>query len=60
MFPSLVITLISLAVLYGLATQYFSFNFKPPYQNELWESLYLLALPSAYFLFQKGNKPNAT
>lgn len=58
--PSLAIALISLVILFALATQYFSFNFKPPYKNELWEGLYLLVLPSAYFLFQKGNKPNAT
>lgn len=58
--PSIAIALISLAILFGLATQYFSFNFRPPYQNEFWESLYLLALPSAYFWFQNGNKPNAT
>ena len=57
---SLAVTLVSLVVLFTLATQYFSFNFMPPYHNEAWESLYLLVLPSAYFWFKKGNKPNAT
>jgi hypothetical protein len=59
-FPSLAIAFVSLVILFALATQYFSFNFRPPYKNELWEILYLLVLPSAYFLFQKGNKPNAS
>ena len=58
--PSIAIALVSLAVLFALGTQYFSFNFKPPYHIEHWESLYLLVLPSTYFLFQKGNNSNAT
>lgn len=53
--PSIATTLISLSVLFAVGTQYFSFNFKPPYQNEHWEILYLLVLPSTYFLFRKGN-----
>jgi len=52
-FPSLAVAFVSLIILFALATQFFSFNFRPPYKNEPWESLYLLVLPSAFFLFQK-------
>lgn len=58
--PSIAVALISISVLFALATQYFSFNFSPPYKAEPWEILFLLALPSAYFLFQQGEKSNAT
>ena len=58
--PSIAVALISLSVLFALATQYFSFNFSPPYKAEPWASLYLLVLPSTYFLFRKGSKPDAT
>ena len=57
---NLAISILSLALLFVLATQYFSFNFKPPYKNEIWESLFLLAIPTFILWFvSRRNNSNA-
>lgn len=57
---SLIVSTVSLLILFILATQYFSFDFKYLHRNERWESLFLLVLPTyiSWFLFRKKNNTN--
>ena len=57
---AITIYLIKLLILFFMATQYFSFNFHPPYKKEAWELLYFLVIPPYlfFFLVKKKDMPD--
>lgn len=53
---SSIVSITSLLILFVLATQYFSFDFKFLRGNEQWEVLFLLVFPSYIFWFLASRK----